>query len=841
MNEQIKRTIKLFFFILVAISAELQAANHPNPTKSIRQFKPEQKTCKVLLNHTSAQKLVKSFNVFQPDFARLQLRFFNISHVGYRNDVIMPFDWVWTYYTVHGLFSYLKWPLDFALLSFGLLGAKILPDGHYLELIAVNASNCTLTIGELETTKQIAEALKDFSHSYIEKSRNEKGLDYSYWCYLAEIPGIEETMKYKLRIYTGYPLSTAGYNCCHTKHNITNASDSFVVCKNKQYTQSIESSLIPFAMSLVAFTYFPIALMKASKRLVKLNTRMQPRNNDQNRYISVEENPDLTSNETDEGDFVYLDGTAPICFTNIVSGLFGFSRKYPYAASRIRRALFVSLVPSIIYIRLLVYNKYLKTDTMAMLKHNCPLGYLSMLSGFENSRKVFLPALGGPYCLLLAYYIASVIFVILPSDIDSIFELGSERNYSFLYFSPMFSLKTLEKYSHRNILRKYGYTKVSAICSGGVFMLTNPIFWRDMFQVQFHRLVTVFVSLKHVFKKCFPLCIMSFVVLCPIVLVLFVFEIMIVIILYGFPVFNWMYVVVKSYTRFIVQLFQTQPVLSKLGHFILLKSVFSILIGIFFLYYVFSFCTIFTYTFGFLSRICVFSFLAIIVYPSTSFGYLFFGIVLVYYIFKMITGFGEGYVELLSEAVEASTELEDDPFRAHVLDGTLVISDTQFGGIRKLQIGSTTIELTIQQQNIIQGRLASGKAKVRQENYKSGIPNDLFMKLVYKYRPVHIQVALAVVKLILIMSLIAFTLSIITTKPLGANEGISEVMHVVFLLAIGALPRVLELAFNNMNHSVQKDIKLRKIKADILKYWHGADVGLVEENQMSSSSDTTQY
>lgn len=140
-----------------------------------------------------------------------------------------------------------------------------------------------------------------------------------------------------------------------------------------------------------------------------------------------------------------------------------------------------------------------------------------------------------------------------------------------------------------------------------------------------------------------------------------------------------------------------------------------------------------------------------------------------------------------------------------------------------IQVNDRTVDLTDEQKQVLKAastELSESKLpKILYSNEKHGIPRELYDLLVRKYRPVHIQVALALLRLMLILTLIIITISVVLQGSAQQKAAVSEVIHVVFIVAIGALPRILELALSTMNESVKKDIENRKMTVTIEQYW----------------------
>jgi hypothetical protein len=163
--------------------------------------------------------------------------------------------------------------------------------------------------------------------------------------------------------------------------------------------------------------------------------------------------------------------------------------------------------------------------------------------------------------------------------------------------------------------------------------------------------------------------------------------------------------------------------------------------------------------------------------------------------------------------------MENDIFRNQIIDNTLIIDDSVPYEITKIQINECIISLSSDQRHVLREADCDKGPKVIYKKHMTGIPNDLFQILVKKYLPLHVQITHAFLKISLILVLIYLTISMVDRKPYSQTEGISEMMHVIFIIVVGSLPRVLEVALDNSNHHIRKEIKLRKIRATINKYW----------------------
>lgn len=779
--------------------------------------------CEMSINVTSARYLKNTIEVFDPNFARLEFRF-RYQHpvqqpyilepsTSHTDEAIRPYDWVWTYDSPDSFFPYLKWPVDFPILSFGLLDAKTLKTKLYF-VFEIKDPNCRVTIGNRQSIISIALALRNFTKDYLVEIDPE--YSFSYWCYLSEIPGVKETLGYKFGIYFAYPVEFARYNCCKTIMSKVKNSSMSILCLPNQVKKMWQGTIIPYILGLVAFAYFPIVIFSASARLKSIGRKRK-------HIPLLAASDDMNGENGLEEEFTILDGNPPISIMTLIGGLCGLFEKYPGTVSRFRRLIFVLFGPCLIFCQLYVYYCFEYVTTIDLIDHGCPLGYLSMLAGFEKSKNNFLPILGGPYVLLLVFYVAGFIFLIVPSSPDGIVFDGTLQYSSFEEMSILvLHTETIEKYSHLTIQTlTCGYKRAAAFNKAMFYALLNPKFWVNAVNITFSRFKLIYTTCTSVCSK-----IIVCLFLLPVYILVCVIELCLTILYYGVPVVNGICIILTGYLVLMSKFLRRKSDKSDrlfwmIFNNLAVKGLLAVILTFLLIYYMFSFCTIFICSFSFLAEVLVFSFISVIVYPATSFGYLFFGIVFLYYIFKTFQAFGDGYNELLADAVEVSSLIENDMYRNQIVDGTVIIDDTVSFEITKLQIRNKIINLSTDQRQAIRDTCTLQKPKVVYVNQAAGIPRDLFDILVKKYLPVHIQITHALLKIFLILALIYVTISIVVVQPYGSREGLSEMMHVVFIVAVGALPRVLEVALDNINHRVRKEIHLREVRETINQYWAG--------------------
>ena len=73
---------------------------------------------------------------------------------------------------------------------------------------------------------------------------------------------------------------------------------------------------------------------------------------------------------------------------------------------------------------------------------------------------------------------------------------------------------------------------------------------------------------------------------------------------------------------------------------------------------------------------------------------------------------------------------------------------------------------------------------------------------------------------------------------MGPTSEISDVMHVIFIVTIGALPRALEVALTTSNASVKREIELRRLEQRIMHFWEREEIEIINDRQVNESSES---
>ena len=709
--------------------------------------------------------------------------------------VFRPLNWVWTYKSPTVSYPYLAWNIDYGLLSFSLLDVKTV-NIPYVKLKVQN--ECQVTFGTEGTTSGIIDALSDLVINMSDEGYHR--YEENYFCYLAEAPGIRDRLEYIAALYFYYPIAYLNYNCCALWYSYID--EKYIKdCNNDQIQKWAQCKLGPFILGLIIFLFFPIPFLDfctwLSKDIPVMPHSVELVDNTLDEYEAI---------NTDEKDWVFLNGKPPLTLFGSEYFFCEMKRDHPVLVSRIQRFICILLAPCIIFMQLWMYSYGIgkgesKINVSELVKFGMPMGFLSLLADKEDWNNVFVPRFGGPFCLLIIYYILAVVFLFFPRSLQQIIERGMPE---FDIPSPLFlHVDEMIRLSMLSVTPEPGYRNAAIACKCGIYMIFSIGFWKRVIEIQKERLRSINGYLKFV--------------IFPIYLLFCLVEVLLCIIIYGLPAFGVVTIMVKGFAKSFfkcriwsknVSLIFGNPLFVFLG---------TVTVMTMFLFFIYSVCLIFIQSFSFIAQIIIFCFIAVIVYPSVAFGYLFFFVVLLYYMVRLVNNFSDGYLELLSIAVEKSQDLYGQINHMSVFNGQLLLTNVQVHEIKGIRVNDHLLDIP---HNVLQTLNKGINVKrIIEKESTFGIPKLLFNVLVKIHRPVHIQVTKLLFQLLFIICLIIITMSITSKLVTGASSEISEVMHVIFIVTVGALPRVLEVALMNSRESLKREIEIRHIEQTIKEYW----------------------
>ena len=789
-------------------------------------------TCKVRVENGSVHYFRNRLKISRPDFIHFKVAF-GTYHPKYTKETFLPFRWVWTYNTTQGLFPYLYWSTDFYVLSFGLLDAKTLGGDPF---IVFNVSdNCHLKLGTRKTTELLVEQLAVLVSELSGDTDTITEYQGSYWCYLAEAPGFRNSLGYYMGLYFAYPTSSINYNCCFTFYNFTEFKYAYN-CLDTQMNKWIQCTTLPYFLGILLFLYFPIILCQAAAKLLsrELTDCYEISCGSDRRGLNstYDDDQNPASNLESESEWLYLDGKFPKTFTSLFASL--FPNRYSVSISRLKRFVFVLIGPSIIFIQILIYNNKMPKSIAAMISRKIPVGFLALLgSTIQDMAGAFVPYFGGPIVLLASYYLLGILFLVLPRNIANIIENGLPTSHSELFVLGL-TTNEIKQFSKINVSDNPGYTNAANLFLCSFYMLFSGEFWKRVYKVQISRLSHCFYN-QSGFRKC--LC-FTFI---PLYALVCIGELFISIIYFLIPLCGCVILLIRGAVKTTTdslrtsRLFSNNDVLYMLLTHTFTAMIFSFVVAVLFIFYVYSFCLVFIQSFFVIFQILVYCYVAVIVFPAESFGYLYFGVALLYYIIRLIRGFGVKYLDLLNDIVEISLRMKPNENRitACICDGNVVLTNVQITEIKSVQVNNIVIPIAKNALRGIQNGQNDTTSRLNLRNDAYGIKKDLFDYVVKRHLPVSKEVLHVVLHVSMICLFLLVTITLTATFVIGPTTTRSDLMHVVFIVTVGALPRALEAGMlYSSEKRIQREIKLRQLEKTINQYWlevsEQTDVGLHE-------------
>lgn len=791
--------------------------------------------CDVAVTAESIMRF-QSYLLQETQFVQFRIRLKGNTTHKTTNSVFQPDLWYWSKNTSAGPYPFLFWNIDYGLYSFGLLDAKSInvPDVD----VSVDG-NCDLTFGTDETSLRITTALYaliNISGHYFHTYKQ------SYFCYMNARKHIVNTIPYYIALYINYPTPFIIYKCCTVTYhyeieNITYDCPENIPGGHKwEYTISL-----PYSFGIIMLAYCPITMLEIFAWMSK---RERIAGNEDDHNLIAGSATDNVLNEN-EDKWIFANGRSPLIFLDLLSfDIIGLDKTCPLIVSRLRRLLCILLMPSVIYIQLYAYRNGVgfskESDTITvkdLVDVGVPMSVLSILGDSSNSDKVFVPYLGGPVGVIILYFALGLLFIVFPRSLKQIVEDGlpgyfetvhtqlQNRNHvsdtdvplaatnrkidSPLFFGAMDIVKLSMLDIEPDDLNP-GYIKGATLMTCNCYMLFTKHFWLRVWIIQKNRIYLgerVSICKKVVFLLSMPI----YGIVCAL-------EIVCCVIYYGIPFCFWVVVVVKGATRGLGYLKDQIRCLSFIFRFRFFIALGVSVVFVLFSVYTYLIALLFLNSFTVICKVVIMCFISIIMYPTVSFGYLFFVVTSLYYCIRQIRHFGNVYADLLSTAVDIADGIEEDHVYLSITHGHLSIANIRYENMKDIRINGRLLDIS---HNLLRTVYRDGVRKVRENNDALGIPIRLFEYLVEQHRPVHQQVLSLFLKVSTMVAFIFVTMSLTSCYSTGPSTNMSEIMHVIFIVAVGALPELIEVTVSNyVDASSEREIENKLIKQSIIDYWN---------------------
>ena len=742
--------------------------------------------CKFQIEDESAEYFTKWVKILQGMLAHIKFIFYD-KPFNATDEVLFPDRWMWTFVPPGGGKFYISWPVDYFVYSFGLL------DTHSLKYpvtlyVQTDPENCSILFGGNNTIHELSNALYNMSEYYLFKLNDL--YEYSYWCYITTNSKFRDSTWYMLNQYLGVPLQLFGYKCCR---NFVEKRKAICDIRNENIWNIYQ--LLPYYIGIIVMAYFPLVVVKIGKHAIDSGEELE---NSGSQLLSL---------ETKDTDFLFLKQRGPISISKLLFGLFGLGDRHPLLVSRIRRTLFVLLTPIIVYVFLLIYHGLGQGLIKEIVKHKIPCGFMSLLGGFTESRDLFLPMFGGPVISLILYNIVGMIVILVPVDLSKILELGLPPDTKPFSTLLMLDIATIEKFSKKHCLNFSRYRKVYSVMRGSIYMLINPVFLKFITLFHVRRWNSIMMALCSCCNMSRCLVLLVRVPLFIIYIFWCIFETLLMYIFYGFPIFLFILAVVRGYVRYFKQSYRRIPVVSSICAIILFPLCC--------LFYFFMFSIIILQSFTIIGYFIFFLYLSLIVFPSRSFGFIYFVIMFILFVHTVVKEFENEYQALLELTIKASEKLVKVKIAKELLDDK---TKNNSGCCATECLALTnTIPLGLSYESLsIQYGFQNGEYVLYKEQVP-GVRKDLFEYVIDKFRPVHIAFFHIIIQILCVQVLVLVSIIFISRyiKNFTSDES-NEVLNVMSVVVVTMFPNLIRLLFVRMHN---KTVRKRKVRQTVMDFW----------------------
>ncbi|KAH3881334.1 hypothetical protein DPMN_005259 [Dreissena polymorpha] len=462
----------------------------------------------------------------------------------------------------------------------------------------------------------------------------------AFYCYKTRIY-IEPYMVCKHLVC---PIEAVTYSCCNFFYNNT-IRERVMVCREQVFDFDAMWWVCPSIISFALFAYSPILVMFLFyKAFEKTMCRCPIPQSDCHTHSEYHNQPSLHRNAIDA---LLMEGHSHVTFLNTICMPFT-AIKSLLARSCLRQFLsrFIRvLIPlstfSIIGLQIFLDYNFLRDFVGACVVSGVPLGFRSMLTGYEASNNNFLPMLGGPFIASTCYFVITIIILVTPKSPIFLLETGLEWQNPSAVESPLcLKLHTIGLLGTVPLENTHRYQKIYSYLLAEFYMLMNTKFWKYVVTLQQNR----WESLRHC-----RLCILLF----PIYVIFCVVELFLVILLYGVPIVSFGFIVIKGYCNALIRAGNRIGTLASMCAYVC-----SICLAVPVFYFLFMFCTIFLDATLFICRVTIFSFTGMLVFPKTAYGYLIFGFTIFYYLWDSLEKFSLIYKKLLKQSIAVASSLQ---------------------------------------------------------------------------------------------------------------------------------------------------------------------------------------
>ena len=578
--------------------------------------------------------------------------------------------WIWTFYGKEGSLEFLKWPEEFGIWSMGLLYNYVIREPMDLYLERKSGDCSKLEVGNKADDKVISDALKNLTIEMMAFDQEKYGP--GFYCYKRRKMIVDESV-YMLCKHMVCPIEAISHSCCTFIYNKT-ISERNVECKEQEFQYDVLWWIIPIVISIVLFLYSPILISYIALHLhmfqKKNGTVVVNQTGDLSNPLNSVNESDSHIQSMDTSEVILLSGYQHVTLTNtllipvqcMIDGCIGNKPSLiGLFFVRLVRVLIPFLSLSVIALQIILDNYYLHDLILESMRKGVPIGFRSMLGGYNESKKNFLPYLGGPFLAISLYIFITGLLLTIP---ESPIEIVTKRlKAETIENCPLLlGVKTIGILGSVRTTNRKAYSLLYHLLQAQLYMLLNYKFWLRCLVIQVERWCAC--SPHRLFLWFLPL----YIVFC-------VVELVLATVFYVCPIVSFSYYIVAGY---VTHLYKN----SHRAIFVKLCTLFLavvVLCGM--VFSLLMFCTIFLDATLFVTRVFIFTFTGVIVYPKTAYGYLIFSLTVFYYLWDSISDFAALYQQLFKDTVQAATSVQranDNDKLIHKIKGENGIQEELF-------------------------------------------------------------------------------------------------------------------------------------------------------------------
>ncbi|XP_061189997.1 uncharacterized protein LOC133197808 [Saccostrea echinata] len=708
--------------------------------------------CNLSVSSASATLFSKNVRHYGYNFVMINLHFGNVT-VRWTRCVIEAYKWVWTFNGNDGATAYLSWPVEYNVLSFGLLDSHTLRD---LPIEIVHHGNCdNMMIGLPATTFGIARALANMTRKLVSDSKENMKYDSSVWCYKERI--LVSNEKWTMCHYALCPFESLTYRCCRWE----NYEKNLIICEKKRHQLKW---FLPFLLGSFVYFYSPIAVFGIVGFLYRKCIPDKENRLKIGREVSVEYGTfrGLAYTYVDEQEVsnVDIDKDENVIFYNPLqfSSVFEcFKSNACCLSKRYCRCFFLVACLSVLTTKLIIYKYTEREFVVESVRQGVPMGFLSMLiSNITVQRSNYLYHFYGPIPAIVLFICFSLLFLCVPKDLSTFLTKGLTENTEGISISPLTSDICIKiKYGSLQYVRNVnGYKQFKMIMVSHFLMLLNIKFWRYCLIIQLARWNSLFQRKSGFLHICWILAFPLYCVMCS-------FELLLCILYFGVPIVFLFITCVRAYCGAVASFCSNRSTIIRV-----LRPVMTLLVFLILLLLLYFFSIIFIDSFVFISQILTYTYTGLFANPDFSYGYVILAITVIMYIFDSINFIHSVYDDLFVHVRDVCEKLK---------------TENKYPGISLIH---TVDEF-------------------------QGIPRKLFSYVIQTTRPIRREIFVSVLKIAFIASVLS--VSVLVLSDFQDFKRMSDLMQAAITLFVCLVPKIINSVcqVNETKWKIQRSLELK--------------------------------